>query len=146
MKLFVKDKMNISETEVEIRCRERNDDVENIINSIRAAGTMLMGEKDNGDKAPVFISKVLYFEAVERYVFAYTSSDVFRVKKTLYDLEDELKDRHFVRISKSLIVNVKAVEHISPENSRRLKLKLRNGEWVIVSRNYVADFKAVIGA
>ncbi|SEQ97801.1 LytTr DNA-binding domain-containing protein [Lachnospiraceae bacterium NE2001] len=145
LKIFVKDKLSLTETEVEIRCRERDAEVEGIIDSIRSLEETLMGEKENGDKIPVTISKVLYFEAVDRNVFAYTSSDYYRVRRTLYDLEEELVKRHFVRISKALVVNLKAVKKVSPEDGRRLKLLLRNGEWVIVSRNYVSDFKRGIG-
>ena len=145
LKIFVKDKLNLAETEVEIRCRERDAEVEEIIESIRSLEETLLGEKENGDKIPVTISKVLYFEAVDRNVFAYTTSNYFRVRRPLYDLEEELVERHFVRISKALIVNLRAVKKVSPEDGRRLKLLLRNGEWVIVSRNYVNDFKRGIG-
>ncbi len=145
MKLFVRDKQNLAETEVEIRCRQRDEEVDNLINAINSAGDTLIGEKENGDKAPVYISKVLYFEAVDRNVFAYTTSEIYRVKKTLYDLEELTLNKFFIRISKSVIVNIKAVQKISPEASRRLKLLLRNGEWIIVSRNYVGDFKKSLG-
>lgn len=145
MKLFVRDNLNLAETEVEIRCSERDEEVKNLINAVKAAGDTLIGEKENGDKTPVYISKVLYFEAVDRNVFAYTTSEIFRVKKTLYDLEDMALSNFFVRISKSVIVNLKAVQKIAPDSSRRLKLLLRNGEWVIVSRNFVNDFKNALG-
>ena len=145
LKLFVREKKDLTETEVEIRCRERSEEVEGIITAIKAAGDTLMGEKENGDKTPVYISKVLYFEAVDRNVFAYTTSEIYRVKKTLYDLEDMTTGNYFVRISKSVIVNIKAVKKISPDSSRRLKLLLRNDEWVIVSRNYVGDLKKSLG-
>lgn len=145
MKIFVKDKMNLSETEVEIRCKERNTEVEAVLESIKIASDTIMGEKENGDMEPVRISRVLYFEAVDRNVFAYTVDDFFRVRRTLYDLEDYLIQKYFVRISKSTIVNLKAVKSVAPEDGRRLKLLLRNGEWVVVSRNYVNDFKTGIG-
>jgi len=145
LKIFVKDKMNLSETEVEIRCKERNTEVEAVLESIKIASDSIMGEKENGDMEPVRISRVLYFEAVDRNVFAYTVDDFFRVRRTLYDLEDYLIQKHFVRISKSTIVNLKAVKSVAPEDGRRLKLLLRNGEWVVVSRNYVNDFKTGIG-
>ena len=145
MKLFVKDKQNLAETEVEIRCRERDAEVENIISAVKAAGNTLIGEKENGDKTPVYISKVLYFEAVDRNVFAYTTSEIVRIKKTLYDLEELTQNDHFGRLSKSVIVSIKAVQKISPEAGRRLKLLLRNGEWIIVSRNYVGDLKKSLG-
>ena len=141
MKIFVKDKVKISETEVEIRCREKDSEVEAVLESIKSVSDTLMGEKENGDKEPVRVSKVLYFEAVDRNVFAYTTDNFYRVKRTLYDLEDYLTKKHFVRISKSAIVNLKAVKSVAPEDGRRLKLLLRNGEWIVVSRNYVSDFK-----
>ncbi len=145
MKIFVKDKVKISETEVEIRCREKDSEVEAVLESIKSVSDTLMGEKENGDKEPVRVSKVLYFEAVDRNVFAYTTDNFYRVKRTLYDLEDYLTKKHFVRISKSTIVNLKAVKSVAPEDGRRLKLLLRNGEWIVVSRNYVSDFKTGIG-
>ena len=145
MKIFVKDKMNLSETEVEIRCKERDTEVEAVLESIKATGDVLMGEKENGDKEPVRISRILYLEAVDRNVFAYTVDNYYRVRRTLYDLEEHLLQKHFVRISKSTIVNLKAVKRVAPEDGRRLKLLLRNGEWIVVSRNYVNDFKTGIG-
>ncbi|MBO6166245.1 MAG: LytTR family transcriptional regulator [Eubacterium sp.] len=145
MKLFIRDKLSLAETEVEIRCSERNEEVENLINAVKSAGETLIGEKENGDKTPVYISRVLYFEAVDRNVFAYTTSEIFRIKKTLYDLEDAALSNFFARISKSVIVNLKAVQKIAPDSSRRLRLLLRNGEWVIVSRNFVNDFKNALG-
>ena len=145
MKIFVKDKVKISETEVEIRCREKDSEVEAVLESIKSVSDTLMGEKENGDNEPVRVSKVLYFEAVDRNVFAYTTDNFYRVKRTLYDLEDYLTKKHFVRISKSTIVNLKAVKSVAPEDGRRLKLLLRNGEWIVVSRNYVSDFKTGIG-
>ena len=92
MKILVKDKMNLSETEVEIRCKERDTEVEAVLESIKIASDSIMGEKENGDMEPVRISRVLYFEAVDRNVFAYTVDDFFRVRRTLYDLEDYLKN------------------------------------------------------
>ena len=145
MKLFVRENQNLAETEVEIRCNERNAEVENLIYAINSAANVIIGEKENGDKILVYITKVLYFEAVNRSVYAYTGSDIFRVKKTMYDIEDLVSNDHFVRISKSVIVNLRAVRKISPDSGRRLKLLLSSGEWVIVSRNYVEDFKQSIG-
>jgi DNA-binding LytR/AlgR family response regulator len=145
LKLFVRENQNLAETEVEIRCRERNEEVENLIHAINSASNVIILEKENGDKAPVYLSKVLYFEAVDRNVYACTGSEVYRVRMTMYDIEDLTLKDHFVRISKSVIVNLRAVRKISPDDGRRLKLLLSSGEWVIVSRSYVEGFKQSIG-
>ena len=145
MKLFVKENMNLTETEVEIRCQQRDQKVTNLINLIKDSGNMLLGEKESGSLEQISLSRILYFEAVDRYVFAYTTSDLFRIKQTLYELESKCTSDCFVRVSKSVIVNIRAVKTILPEDSRRIKLLLRNGEWVIVSRNYVNSLKTAIG-
>ena len=145
VKLFLHEDKELRETEVEIRYRTRDDEVDALISAVNSSADVLVGIRDNGDSARLFVAKILYFEAVDRYVFAYDNTGVYRVRKTLYDIEDELKNKSFVRISRSAVVNINAVRTITPEDSRRVRLCLKNGEYLIVARNYVRDFKAAIG-
>ena len=82
---------------------------------------------------------------MDRDVFAYKASGVYRIRNTLYELEDDLREKFFVRISKSTIVNIKAIRTIAPEDFRRIKLLLSNGEYLVVSRSYANGFKSAIG-
>ena len=145
MKLFLRQCPEIEEVEVEIRYREKTREVDNLVQAISQSSDTITGIKDNGDTEVIRIAGILYIEAVDRDVFAYTGSGVYRLRKTLYELEDDLHDRFFVRISKSTIVNIKAVRSIAPEDSRRIKLLLTSGEYLLVSRSYVNDFKTAIG-
>jgi DNA-binding LytR/AlgR family response regulator len=145
VRLILKEKTDLNETEVEIRYKERDGEVENLISAVNSAHDRLIGFKDNGDSVPVSFVKILYFEAVDRYVFAYTSSSVYKIRNTLYELEDLCRAKGFVRISKSGIVNLNAVRKISPDEGRKLRLLLANGETVIVSRGFVGDLKRAIG-
>lgn len=145
MKLFLRENPKISETEVEIRYRERDREVENLISTINSSSDVLAGINDKGDTEMIYISQILYFEAVDRDVFAYRANGVYKIRKTLYELEDDLKAKFFVRISKSTIVNIKAVRSVAPEDFRRIKLLLKNGEYLMVSRSYASDFKTAIG-
>lgn len=145
MKLLLKKSLEIGETEVEIRYRERTCEIENLIRVIRQSSDTLTGIKENGDMELIYVSDIYYIEAVDRDVFAYRAKSVYRLRKTLYELEEDLHDKYFVRISKSTIVNIKAVNSIAPEDSRRVKLKLNNGEYLVVSRSYVNNFKKAIG-
>ena len=60
------------------------------------------------------------------------------------ELESQLASRHFLRISKSTIVNLMKVEAIKPALNGRFLVRLRNGEDVIVSRKYVPALKAAL--
>ncbi len=145
MRLILKENKDLRETEVEIRYRTRDEEVECLIGAVRNSCDRLVGYKDNGESVLLGFSSILYFEAVDRFVFAYTSSEILKVRHTLYELEDECQAKGFIRISKSVIVNLNAVKRISPDEGRRLRLHLTNGETVIVSRNFVGDLKTAIG-
>lgn len=145
MKLILRECREIPETEVEIRYRERDSEVDNLINVINASGDVLSGINAKGDTVKIYLSQILYIEAVDRGVYAYVAKDYYKIRKTLYELEDDLKEKFFVRISKSTIANLKAVKAVAPEDSRKVKLLMRNGEYLMVSRNYVNDFKSAIG-
>lgn len=145
MKLFLREIPMLSETEVEIRFRERDREVDNLVRTINLSGDALYGINEKGDTEMVYVSQILYIEAVDRDVFAYKASGVYRIRNTLYELEDDLKEKLFVRISKSTIVNIKAIRSIAPEDFRRIKLLLSNGEYLVVSRSYANGFKSAIG-
>lgn len=145
MKLFLREIPTLSETEVEVRFRERDREVDNLVRSINLSGDALYGINEKGDTEMVYVSQILYIEAVDRDVFAYKASGVYRIRNTLYELEDDLREKLFVRISKSTIVNIKAIRTIAPEDFRRIKLLLSNGEYLVVSRSYANGFKSAIG-
>ena len=145
MKLFLREIPTLSETEVEVRFRERDREVDNLVRSINLSGDALYGINEKGDTEMVYVSQILYIEAVDRDVFAYKASGVYRIRNTLYELEDDLREKLFVRISKSTIVNIKAIRTIAPEDFRRIKLLLSDGEYLVVSRSYANGFKQAIG-
>jgi DNA-binding LytR/AlgR family response regulator len=145
MKLFLRQCPDLTETEVEVRYRERTREIDNIVQAIGQSSDTVTGIKENGDTELIYITDILYFEAVDRDVFAYKAHGVYRIRKTLYELEEELQDRYFIRISKSSLVNIKSVRSVAPEDSRRVKLLLTNGEYLVVSRKYVNGFKTAIG-
>ncbi len=145
MKLLLRKSPEIAEIEVEVRYRERTSEVDNLVKVISQSQETISGIRENGDTEQIYITDIYYIEAVDRDVFAYKAKDVYKIRKTLYELEEDLREKYFVRISKSTIVNIKAVKSIAPEDSRRVKLLLRNGEYLLVSRSYVNDFKKAIG-
>ncbi len=88
---------------------------------------------------------VYYFEANENKVFAYYHSDVYEVKYKLYELEELFGPLDFLRCSKSMIVNMEKIEYLSPLFSGKLEAHLKNGEKIIISRQYVRSLKVKLG-
>lgn len=69
----------------------------------------------------------------------------YTLRLRLYELEQLLDPRRFVRVSNSEIVNLKAVTALDLSLSGTIKMALGNGETVYVSRRYVKRIKQAVG-
>lgn len=76
-------------------------------------------------------------EAVDNNVFLYSSMQTYETKQKLYELESILKEKYFLRVSKSLIVNLMKIKSIKPALNGRYLAVLEDGEEIIISRKYV---------
>jgi DNA-binding LytR/AlgR family response regulator len=128
-----------------IECVEVTPDIESIRSYALTKGTTLTGSVN--ERVYQFnLSDVFYFEAVDERVFAYTKSKSYELKIRLYELENAYADKHFVRCSKSFIINLMNLESISPALNGRFTAHMKNGEKIIISRQYVPEIKyAVLG-
>ena len=92
----------------------------------------------------VYLDEILYFEAVGELVFAYTKEQVYEIKKRLYQVETEVKDRGFIRASKSLLINIKEVKTIHPGMNRCMYAFMSNNEQLLITRNYAKHVVNVV--
>lgn len=128
-----------------IECVEITSDIESIRAYILSQGTVLSGMV--GTRVHQFnLAEVIYFEAVDEKVFAYTQHMAYELKNRLYELEQAYKSKHFVRCAKSFVLNLMMLESISPAMNGRFIAHMKNKEEVIISRQYVPTLKqAVMG-
>ena len=71
--------------------------------------------------------------------------DVYECRLKLYELERRFAETDFFRATKSTIINLSKVKNFSPAFNGRFELLLKNGEKLIVSRQYVPDLKGKLG-
>lgn len=128
---------------VEIRCHQVDDSIEEIVTFIKSRQGQISGNID-GEIYEIPILDVLYIESVDNRTFLYTVDKAYETKQKIYELEDMLRHRHFIRISKSSIVNLLKIQSIKPALNGRFSAILCNGEEIIISRKYVADFKKTL--
>lgn len=103
---------------------------------------IIIGRRQDSENFEVIsYEDIMYFEAEGNYVHCMTNQEKFRVKNKLYELETTLWEQGFIRISKSLLVNIMNITEIIPWFGSRLLIKLKNKNEVEVSRNYVREFK-----
>lgn len=136
----------IPETEselVDIRCHSETDSVREIADFVRSRQGQLAGMLD-GRQYAIAVSEILYIESVDNRTFIYTDSKVYESKQRIYELEDILKPKHFLRISKASLVNLMKITSVKPALGGRFSAVLSNGEEVIISRKYVTDLKKTL--
>lgn len=90
----------------------------------------------------VHLKDVLYIESFGDDIHMHLiGQKCEHIKKPLYQLEEMLKPYHFIRISKSYIVNVRMITYIKVALNAKLHLELREGTKLDVTRSYVKSFK-----
>ena len=140
MKITIEAKAPGEEDEIIVRCNQLDDKLMNLIYSIKSGQENITGYLE--DKIIKLVPKeVYYFESVDNKTFAYTAKGVYEIHNKLYEIEKEYVNTDFLRISKSVIVNVAKIAYIRPIFNSRFEAKLKNDEKVVISRQYVADLK-----
>ncbi|MFT3950929.1 MAG: LytTR family DNA-binding domain-containing protein [Oscillospiraceae bacterium] len=142
MKIRIEIDEGVEEDEVIIRCRELTNDIQKIQNSIleHSSQTNLIFYK-NLTEYFLPMNSVLFFETSEKGIDAHTPDDVYQIKNKLYELE-EILPNHFVRVSKSTILNVNHIYSIEKNITSASVVQFnRTHKQVYVSRNYYKILK-----
>lgn len=129
--------------EVEIRCHEMTEEVREIVAFVKTRQGQLTGMQE-GKQYEVAVTDLAYVEAVDNKVFLYTQKQVYETRQKLYELEELLREKYFLRVSKSLLLNLMKVQSIKPAMNGRMLAVLRGGEEIIITRKYVAELKKAL--
>ena len=89
-------------------------------------------------------SQIVRIYSENKKVYIRTREDCFEVKDRIYTLEELLKERGFVRISNSEIVNVQQIDKLDMSHAGTIKMYLQNGDETYVSRRYISKIKEVL--
>ena len=144
MKVLIRRIPKKEEEQVIIECVEVNSDVKDIRNYVLSKGMELSGITQDHHMERFSLSGVFYFEALDEKVFAYTRNQVYEIKMRLYEVEQKYADNHFVRCSKSVILNLMLLENISPALNGRFFAHMKNGERLMISRQYAQKMKQIV--
>ncbi len=143
MDLRVK-RIPIEEPEVlEIRCHKITDEVQEIISFVKARHGQLSTEQE-GRKIEIPLVDIFYAESVDNRLFVYTSKESYEVRLKLYELEELLRGRTFLRVQKGMLINLMKIKSIKPALSGRYTALLKNNEEIVISRKYVPDLKKAL--
>lgn len=90
-------------------------------------------------------AKIYRIYTEDSKVFAESMDEKFLVKKRIYQLEEILKSKKFVRISNSELINLNLVDSFDLSYSGTISVKMKNNSKTFVSRRYVKKIKETLG-
>ncbi len=151
MKITIVDSLPGEEDEIIVKCSSLSEPVIRLLNELKNSD--LAKEKVlhklhvylDGEIYLIEPAEVYYFEYVDQKVFVYCKSKVYEIRNKLYELEEMLSVKDFIRVSKSCILNLNKIHRLSPGFGGRFEALLKNGERVIISRQYVNVMKEALG-
>ena len=99
-------------------------------------GTQVLWGKQDDKQFKINSHDILYIEWVDCQSCICTEKDVYTTKQSVTQLGKQLDVNRFIRISKSMLVNIHQIKWISSVWNMKVLVELKSGERVMVSRNY----------
>ena len=87
------------------------------------------------------LADILAVQAEGNYVSLGHRPHPYLVRESLSSLEEKLKPYGFIRIHRSVIVNISAVEEIKPLPTGEYRLRVKDGKEYLVTRTYKRNLR-----
>lgn len=144
MKITIMDRADGEEDEIIVRCRKLDERIAGLLMAVKAGQEKITAAKD-GTIVQILPDQIYYCEAVDNRVFLCLEKEVYETKFKLYELEKRFEGLDFLRVSKSFLLNLSWVEAFRPALSGRFEAYMKNGEKIMISRQYVPALKKKLG-
>lgn len=145
MKVEIKIDASVNEPEILIRTDKMTEEINEIVRKIfESEPQMLAGF--TGDTVTVLDQKdISRIYAENGKVIAEADGQKYLLRFRLYELEDRLEKKSFVRISNSEIINLKMVRNFDLSFTGTICVSLTDGTVTYVSRRYVSKIRELLG-
>jgi two-component system LytT family response regulator len=100
--------------------------------------------RTNGRVVFLNLDEIHWVEAAANYVRLNTAKDSYLFRETISRISDRLNPADFVRIHRSMIVNVRRIKELIPVNSGEYVVVLNSGKELSCSRGYRANLQHLI--
>lgn len=140
MKIEINVDERVADMEIVVTCRKLTPEVERVLAALRMMDHKLTGRRD-GEIHLLDVARVIYIESVDRKCFIYTADQVYESELHLYELEQQLEEYGFFRVSKSILIHLRDIRSLKADINRRIRVTMSNGEQIIASRQYADELK-----
>ena len=143
VKIVIDDKMD--ENLIKIYTKTYNKDIENLQNFLENSNkNIIVGFQDE----QVYIlnyNDIVRFYTEDKKIYIETKTDTFISRLRLYEIEERVYDKNFIKISRYEIININYVKKIDLSFKGTIAVKMDNNKVSYVSRRSLKDFKYILG-
>ena len=136
----INESLNKDELKITIEHSENND-IENFVEYINEYEKRMVVVRQDNELTQIDFQDIILFSSDKRNVYCRTKEREYKVKNTLYELE---QNKDFIRISRSCIINIKHLKSFDIGETGKLVAKLDNDSEEIVSRRRVKEIMKYI--
>ena len=135
---------SVTEPKVIILTDRMTEEINDLVRRISKPETQMIAGFRNDTVTLLDQETVLRIYAANGKVFAVTGNGEYLVRQRLYELEAQLRQDRFVRISNSELINLKKVRHFDLSFSGTICVSLSDGMVTYVSRRYVSKIRDLL--
>lgn len=144
MKVNVIVEPDLEEDYVEIHVGALSDEVTRLSEFIENRCSVITGIDEYERIVLIDEADIVALHAENKWCRIYTDTANYICRKRLYEIENMLR-KDFMRISKSIIVNLQKIENVEAVFNGMLLLRMKNGSKEYVSRTYLPKMKEFLG-
>ena len=143
MKVNIQVEPAIPEEYAEFHVRQVTEKVSRLAEIIEKHDSVLTGTDQYDRTVMIQPDEIIALHAEKKWCRIITETADYSCRKRLYELE-EILGPEFMRISKSIIVNVRKIESVEAVFNGMMLLHMKNGSKEYVSRTYLPNLKAYL--
>ena len=141
MKIEVQLDAHYSEVTVRILTDRMSREVQELMDRITLSTTDLLLGFQKEEAVPLSLEEIIRVYTSAGKVYAVTEEGEYQLRYRLYEVEERVNSKYFVRISQSEIVNLRKVKRFDLSLTGTIGVLFSDGSFSYVSRRFVSKIK-----
>lgn len=146
MKINTNISSEFKETSITINAPELTKEIKNLLQYVSHINEMpnqIMASENNKIYF-IDLERVICFFSKDKYNYVRVKEGTYKIKQKLYELEDRLRGKDFIRISNSCLIHINQVECFDTSVLGTILVRLKDGTQETVSKRRVAQIMKLL--
>lgn len=129
---------------ISLNVNEKNNNTNRVFNDINIINnTYEMILNDNQKIIKRYLYQINRFYTENKKVKCETIDGIYNINKRIYQLDDELPNNLFIKISSSEIISISTIKNLELTKNGTYKIILTNNDITFTSRRYVNKLRSI---